>query len=799
MQVTYPNGSVWRYEWNEQGLLVKQISPLGAETCYEYDEYGQPTSVIDPMGSRTELVFDKLGNPIGVTDALGHTTKLSYNALGNVTARIDPMGRETKYTYDKKGRLVKAQLPGGAKIACEYDPENNLVSYQDENGAVTRLDYCGLNELKRRIHPDGQVVEYHYDTQERLTALTNQRGERYELKRDALGRIIGEVDYWGQERKYEYTPAGHLAASMDPLGQTIRYQTDPLGRIVEKIMPDPRQPKGIQTETFEYDDNGYLVACRNENIRVDRKYDKEGRLVEERQGDSVISYSYDQVGNRIARETKIWQGDTLHTQTVNYKYDSLGQAIAIEIPGHDPIQLKRNAGGQVTNEILSGSLKRFFSYTDEGYLAEQDVLNAEGSVFKQEYQYDRAGNLVSIMDSVLGADKFHYDPLGRIITHINPEHRVKKYLHDPAGDLLRTRIETEDGQWSREGTHEGTAYKFDRAGNLVERKGREAETRFVWDANGRLVESYTDGRVTEYAYDPFGRRIGKTTDGLETRFYWDGDALLGDISDERQREWVYYPGSFEPLAMVQGEELYLYHNDPNGLPTRLLEPNGNVVWAARYDAWGQMEKLVIDEVDQPLRLQGQYFDEETGLHYNRFRYYSPEIGAFVSQDPLGLQAGENVYAFAPNTQKWIDPLGLCREPKDSIPLKNNSVRKLLNSRGLSKQQARDVVESFDGQIYATKGRTGEIFTAVESTPGKASYIFVTRGSAGATPADRIRNLALPPSNTANVESTVRLTRDQILLEGKVAPQLRWGADKTGGGWQVVTDGGKYTGAVERVP
>lgn len=153
--------------------------------------------------------------------------------------------------------------------------------------------------------------------------------------------------------------------------------------------------------------------------------------------------------------------------------------------------------------------------------------------------------------------------------------------------------------------------------------------------------------------------------------------------------------------------------------------------------------------------------------------------------------------------QWVDPLGLAGCGKlagcgtnNGIALKNNSVRKLLRSRGLSKQQAREVVTSFDGQIYAKRGRAGEVFTITESASGRASGVFVTRGSAGATPAQRIQRLALPPSNTAQVESQVRLARDQILLEGRVAPQPQWGADKTGGGWQVVTAGGKYTGAIE---
>ena len=201
-----------------------------------------------------------------------------------------------------------------------------------------------------------------------------------------------------------------------------------------------------------------------------------------------------------------------------------------------------------------------------------------------------------------------------------------------------------------------------------------------------MVESVSDGKKTSYQYDPLGRRISKETDGVVTRFYWDGDALLGDVTGDDIREWVYYPGSFEPLAMVeqasldkdkaQPERIYYYANDPNGCPTRLLDESGKVVWAARYEAWGKVKKLSVNEVDQPLRLQGQYFDAETGLHYNRWRYYCPENGSFVSQDPLGLMAGENIYGFGPNAQMWVDPLGLeCKMGgvKSELPGRNGAL------------------------------------------------------------------------------------------------------------------------------
>ena len=106
-----------------------------------------------------------------------------------------------------------------------------------------------------------------------------------------------------------------------------------------------------------------------------------------------------------------------------------------------------------------------------------------------------------------------------------------------------------------------------------------------------MVESICGESKTTYAYDPLGRRISKETDGVVTRFYWDGDALLGDVTGDDTREWVYYPSSFEPLAMLvtdiigkdneAPERIDYYANDPNGCPTRLLDESGKVVWAAR--------------------------------------------------------------------------------------------------------------------------------------------------------------------------------------------------------------------------
>ena len=124
--------------------------------------------------------------------------------------------------------------------------------------------------------------------------------------------------------------------------------------------------------------------------------------------------------------------------------------------------------------------------------------------------------------------------------------------------------------------------------------------------------------------------------------------------------------SYEPLAQVfdnakDGKQYLAYfHTDQIGIPREMTDIHGNLLWYGEYTAWGRLKKdeRVYRNAHQPFRLQNQYFDEETGLHYNLMRYYEPEAGRFVNQDPIGLLGGESSYLFAPDTQIWSNPMGL---------------------------------------------------------------------------------------------------------------------------------------------
>ncbi|RMO26780.1 RHS protein [Pseudomonas amygdali pv. morsprunorum] len=216
-------------------------------------------------------------------------------------------------------------------------------------------------------------------------------------------------------------------------------------------------------------------------------------------------------------------------------------------------------------------------------------------------------------------------------------------------------------------------YKYDAWGNQIEKVvGIVRWQTFTYNCENRLVKTETmaDTQVestSSYQYDSLGRRVAKQSEIKgqtdHKRFLWQGLRMLREESPGQSSLYLYEPGSYAPLARVDEKEgevenkVYYFHTDQIGTPLEMTDAEGQIVWQAKYRAWGAVEKLVVNEVEQNLRFQGQYFDVEAGLHYNTFRYYDPEIGRFVTQDPIGLDGGLNLYQYAPSAIGWIDPWG----------------------------------------------------------------------------------------------------------------------------------------------
>nr|WP_324608224.1 RHS repeat-associated core domain-containing protein [Pseudomonas amygdali] len=295
----------------------------------------------------------------------------------------------------------------------------------------------------------------------------------------------------------------------------------------------------------------------------------------------------------------------------------------------------------------------------------------------RRYEYDPAGELSRTLDKLRGETQYEYEANGQLLAR-NTGRVVdgEEFRYDAAANRLNfntSRFDhVKDNRLKQWANHE---YKYDAWGNLIEKVvGIVRWQTFTYDCENRLVKTETmaDTQVestSSYQYDSLGRRIAKQSEIKgqtdHKRFLWQGLRMLREESPGQSSLYLYEPGSYAPLARVDEKEgelenkVYYFHTDQIGTPLEMTDAEGQIVWQAKYRAWGAVEKLVVNEVEQNLRFQGQYFDVETGLHYNTFRYYDPEIGRFITQDPIGLSGGTNLYlhTFSPNN--WIDPLGWC--------------------------------------------------------------------------------------------------------------------------------------------
>ena len=240
------------------------------------------------------------------------------------------------------------------------------------------------------------------------------------------------------------------------------------------------------------------------------------------------------------------------------------------------------------------------------------------------------------IDTTVITTDYHYDAFGRR-THKHSETKQQSRRH-PSGKILISPVQTQ--------------------------KTKQQHTSYLWDGNRQLQQNTaTHTHTIIYEQDSFEP---------VAQFIWlrDGLTAANDEPESYQENQEGWYGNNKPVIKT-GVQLYHYHNDHLGTPNELTDQQGDVVWYADYEAWGntatvewkeqRIDNIVVSEEHlQPIRFQGQHFDEQTGLHYNRFRYFDPDMGMFTTRDPIGLDGGMNVFQYAPNPTGWIDPFGLNR-------------------------------------------------------------------------------------------------------------------------------------------
>ena len=713
--VNDPAGRITAYTYDGRGNLVSITDPAGYTTSYGYNAQWLPETITDALGKTRRLHYDTLDQLVSFTDCTGETTRFGYTEYGDLETVTDALGHTTRHHYDAAGNPVRTDYPDGSHETFEYDRLNRLTAHIDGLGAKTAYELAVDGLPIKRTNALGHTFAYAYDKARRLTVLTNENGETYRLDYDQTDNLIQETGWDGKITAYGYDVAGQLVQQTE-YGQSNHegrlkerpetwhihhFKRNILGQLIEKqsrkVSHKNGQSKdeGISRTRFEYDPiTGNLTKARNQHSSVELAYDELDRLIGEttvHNGQSAtVGYRYDPLGNRI--RTILPDG-----RHIDYLYYGSGHLHQISLDGEVVSDIERD---KLHREIqrTQGSISSLYDYDPMGRLKSQRTIQngtqtlhgkqnpLAGGAVNRRYAYDKAGNLIQSADQRSGVLNYVYDKIGRIQEARNSQTgRSETFAFDPAHNILSDKAaEGKGGNLSsgnRLKEYNGIEYTYDALGNLIYRQLPNGENQYYqYDLENQLVRAEIkkpagNTEIWTYAYDPFGRRLSKerqdklawtSTDPKRTHFVWDGSRLLQEYTYKGSYTYIYTDqDSYEPLAQIfdnakDGKQYLAYfHNDQIGIPREMTDIHGNLLWYGEYTAWGRLKKdeRVYRNAHQPFRLQNQYCDQETGLHYNLMRYYEPEAGRFVNQDPIKLIGGDNLYQFAPNTQEWIDPLG----------------------------------------------------------------------------------------------------------------------------------------------
>lgn len=694
-----PEGGLWQRRYNRRGLLESVCDPLGHTTEYRYNALGLIGRVTAADGAATRYFWDAQGRLEAVRDPLGRTLRYRYNTQGQLRAIGGGPG-QLQYRYDGLGRITSVHTPDGGATFYAYNPLGLVASITDPAGRTTRYRYDGLSQIRERIDPLGNTLRYHYDGERNLIGLTNEAGERYHLAYDHNERLIEEIGFDGRTTRYRYDGAGHLIERLAIMRdgenarilQQTRYTRDPLGRLLSA-------DNGAERTSYRYDALGRPVEAANSHRCLAWRYDPAGRLLEDWQDGMRLQHAYDAVGRRT--HTVLPGGEAL-----DYRFDPIGQLESVRYNGQTLIRIKRDASGREMARRFGNQVETAQLYDPQGRLVAQKTVKrpdpwagdnlqrfllaeifehkppVEREINQRLYYYNSAGQLARIDDTRRGQTRYHYDPLDRLLQVQGP--LPETLIHDPAHNLLaaaadevsaQQQAQRTAAQGNRLAVFGDARYDYDAHGNRTEsRSGKDGAltTTYRYDADNQLIEVSTPQDTVTFAYDPLGRRIEKTSGAGATRFLWNGDVLLQEQftpADDApgaasSTTYLFEPNSFKPLALLKDGQPYYYHLDHLGTPLELTDARGELVWVGSYKSYGNLALQHAAQIPQPLRFQGQYCDDETGLHYNRFRYYDPDCGRFIHQDPIGLLGGTNNYQYVPNPTGWVDPLGLTAVKED---------------------------------------------------------------------------------------------------------------------------------------
>ena len=708
------------YDYDGVGNLEKVTQANGSFIEYSYDAAHRLTDVRDQLDNHIHYTLDALGNRKGtdikdVSGTLKRTSTAVFNQLGQLSITIGAATQTTDYLlYDNNGNLKHTRDAGLHNSYYDYDALNrlttttkdldvtngistvssytydaldNIKTVTDTNGLITTYSYNGLGNKMQLDSPDTGITNYNnYDGAGNLLSMTDARDKTTTYTYDALNRI--ENIFYADGTKVTYYFDGCLNGK---------------GRLCSVVYGGFA---GDTTTSWTYDDHGRITQRSESNAGVTLtslySYDVKGQLeTMTTPGGKTVTYNYTN-----AQVTRVNVGGAIALE--NISYDPFGPVNKWKFGNGAVVSRNYNKDGQLDTYSM-GNTTHDNNYSPSGNV--QAILDLTNAANNQSYDYDALYRLTSSQNSA-GNESYAYDKNGNRTSHTvntttynNTISATNNRLITAGGSQAKTYSYDEAGNILSDGQH---TYGYDARGRL-DSIDNDA-VKYVLNALGQRVrklsnqallqgDANVDGIVDSKDVDNISNRIfGITAPTIsqdcnndnvvniqdivctnkligvasapvpvtaQTRFAYTEDGKhLGDydVNGNALQEVIWFAGL--PVAVSQTDNLFYVYSDHLGTPRVITNQANTTVWQWQSDGFGKTAANEDPDGDgNPfafnLRFAGQYYDVETGLHYNYFRDYDPSTGRYVQSDPIGLAGGLNTYGYVRgNPLKYVDALGL---------------------------------------------------------------------------------------------------------------------------------------------
>ncbi|WP_221480411.1 RHS repeat-associated core domain-containing protein [Acidovorax soli] len=641
------------YTRDALGNATSESSPDSGSKSTQYDALGLPASITNALGQATTITRDLLGRPTSITHS-GGTTTLRYDqspTSKGYLSEIEDASGTTTYQRDVHGRVVSQ-----TQKLINNDTRTLAYSYHPTTGLLSSTTY-----------PGGQVLQNVYDTTGQLTGLT------------WAGQPLVSGITWsplGQPTGWSWSLPGGAAA----IPASRSYNT-------------AGQLTNTEFSSYTYDAAGRITSL-TQSLMQPASTDAQANTVT--QAPATWTVTYNRAGRITGFTKQVAAGNAANT--VTYTYDANGNRTTSS----------QQRAGTTTNRTytLTANRQTGFSQTQTG---------ASTSNTSVSYQYNAAGDLLND-----GLRTFQYDSqerLEKVTTGTGADAPSTQYAHNALGQRV---FKTEP--------------LFASGGSGSTTSGKNLNNLLADPEDQEEAEKEQDKGFIQTAYEFFTRLWSPgSSDAQKLGFAYvygqDGTLLgeygMGGSASSGTTQYIYLPTANGPMpiaAIVNGVA-YAVHSDHLNTPRKLTQPDGQVAWQWAYSAFGDEQPTLgskrftdattnpttgattIPEVTFNLRYPGQYYDKESGLHYNYFRSYSAERGRYTQADPIGLEGGFNRFGYVDaNALNLIDPDGLVRlNPQALMTLEGGGGGAVLPPPQLPSRSGRSDIQSPPGSALVCRG------------------------------------------------------------------------------------------------